>query len=97
MGGAPSALPPRSNQASRSYHKDGAKNRGRIVAERTAPDDHPKKQGAAKEAANHTANNVAQLVVAWAGASAGAFPVSDFSGQPTGNRAQQDPREDIQP
>ena len=33
MGGAASALQPRSNQASGSYHKDGAKNRGRIVAE----------------------------------------------------------------
>jgi len=97
VGGAPSALPPRSNQASRSYDKDGAKNRGRIVAERTAPDDHPEKQGVANEAANHTANNVAQLVVPWARGSAGAFSVSDFSGQPTGNRTQQDPREDIQP
>ena len=88
MGGAPSALSPRSNQASRSYNKDGAKNRGRIVAERTGPDDHPEKQRVANQAAKHTANNVAQLVVPWARASASAFSVSDFSGQPTGNRTQ---------
>jgi hypothetical protein len=44
MGGAASTLQPRSNQASRSYHSDGAKNRGCIGAERIAPDDDPEKQ-----------------------------------------------------
>jgi hypothetical protein len=50
----------------------------------------------ANEAANDTANNVAQLVLSWARASAGAFSVSDFSGQPTGNGTQQNSRQDIQ-
>ena len=50
----------------------------------------------ANQRANDTINDVAQLVVAWARASAEAFSVSGFSGEPAGNRTQQNSREEIQ-
>jgi hypothetical protein len=95
MDGAASTLQPCSNQASRSYHKDGAKDRGRIVAEGTAPDDDPEKQIVAHQRADYSVNNVMELDISGIRAVAGAFSVSGYSGQPTGNRTQQDTREKI--
>jgi hypothetical protein len=50
----------------------------------------------ANQRANDTNNDVAQVVVAWARAFAGAFSFSGFSGEPAGNRTQQNSREEIQ-
>jgi hypothetical protein len=50
----------------------------------------------ANQRTNHTETDIAQLVVARAEPYAGPFSVSGFSGQPTGNRTQEDSEEEIQ-
>ena len=48
------------------------------------------------ERANHTIDSIAQLGIARAEAPAGLFSVSGFSGQPSGNRTQQESDEEVQ-